>query len=68
MSIEATLRSSSADTVHDKALVATWLTKLESPWEATLTYRYFLPEEHAEAFTRSLGKDADKERFSPRLG
>ena len=48
ISVTATLRSSDGDTLDDKALVATWLTKIASPWEAQLTYRFFLPEQHAE--------------------
>jgi putative ATP-dependent endonuclease of OLD family len=53
ISVTATLRSSSADTLDDKALVATWLTQLKKPWEATLTYRFFLPEELHHEFGSS---------------
>lgn len=61
--ISVTLRSSDRDTLDDKAVVATWLTRLESPWEAQLTYHFFLPEEHTEEFTKSVGRSPDKERF-----
>lgn len=44
ITITITLQSSKHDKLEDKAVVASWLTKLESPWEATLTYKYFLPE------------------------
>jgi putative ATP-dependent endonuclease of OLD family len=63
VSVAATLRSSDADTIDDKALVATWLTKLASPWEATLTYRFFLPEEHGDEFQASLGSNPSGEKF-----
>jgi len=46
--VAVTLRSSHGDTLEDKALVATWLTKLEASWEATLTYRFFLPEDERQ--------------------
>jgi len=46
IAIAITFQSSETDTVEDKALVATWLTKLESPWEAQLTYTFSLQPEH----------------------
>jgi putative ATP-dependent endonuclease of OLD family len=61
--VSATLRSSIRDTLDDKAVVATWLTRLEAPWEARLTYRFFLPEEHLEEFRKGLGGSPDKKRF-----
>lgn len=42
------------DRPEDKAVVASWLTKLASPWEATLTFRYFLPETELETFQKEL--------------
>lgn len=62
VTVVATLRSSDSDTLDDKALVATWLTKLASPWEATLTYRFFLPEEHANEFMTALGPDPSEQQ------
>jgi len=61
--ITAILRSSKGDTLQDKALVATWLTKLETPWEATLSFRYFLPDEAVPRFQKEVGAAPDKERF-----
>lgn len=62
--VKVTLRSSGdGDTVDDKALVATWLTKLYSPWEAELTYKYFLPEEDVPKFNNRLGQTPNKEKF-----
>ncbi len=64
ITVKVTLRSSGdRDTIDDKALVATWLTKLDSPWEATLTYNYFLPEEEAIKFNRRLGAATGKQEF-----
>lgn len=49
--IKVTIRSSgSSDTKDDLAVVATWITRLEEPWEATLTYKYFLPEKDVKDF------------------
>jgi putative ATP-dependent endonuclease of the OLD family len=61
--ISITLKSSGKDTESDKALVATWLTKLESPWEALLTFKYFLSEEDAADFKEELGDSPQKEKF-----
>jgi putative ATP-dependent endonuclease of OLD family len=62
--ISLTLKSSgSEEPLDDKALVATWLTKLEEPWEATLTYKYFLPEEDREEFLKSLGDNPASPKF-----
>lgn len=63
ISIAATLRSSTADTIDDKALVATWLTKLDAPWEAQLTYEFFLPDEEVPAFTAACGAAPDRDQF-----
>lgn len=63
ISVTATLRSSMADTIDDKALVATWLTKLEVPWEAQLTYEFFLPDEEAPLFTAACGAAPDRDQF-----
>ena len=63
ISVTATLRSSVADTIDDKALVATWLTNLDAPWEAQLTYVFFLPDEDAPAFVESFGTAPDRDRF-----
>ena len=64
VTIQATLQSSgSKDTVADMAVVATWLTRLESPWEATLTYKFFLPEEQTAKFKEDLGASPNADRF-----
>ncbi|MCK4602276.1 MAG: AAA family ATPase, partial [Phycisphaerae bacterium] len=47
ITVTVTLRSEGegADGIEDQALVASWLVRLESPWEAQLTYRFALPDE-----------------------
>ena len=62
--ITVTLHSSGEkDTLDDKALVATWLTKFESPWEAQLTYLYYLPEDEEESFVKALNSTTDCIKF-----
>jgi len=61
--IAVILRSSSHDTEADRALVAAWLTKLDSPWEAQLTYCFFLPEQHLKEFQEALGGTADRIKY-----
>lgn len=63
ISVAATLRSSPADTIDDKALVATWLTKLDAPWEAQLTYEFFLPDEEVPGFIAACGAAPDRDQF-----
>lgn len=61
--VSVTLRSSPRDTLDDKGVVATWLTKLEAPWEARLTYCFLLPDEHHEEFKTTLGGSQDKKKI-----
>lgn len=61
--VSVTLRSSEGDTLEDKAVVATWLTKLEGAWEATLTYLCFLPEEEKAGFQSQLGSNPSRKDF-----
>lgn len=64
ITITATLCSSITDTMDDKAIVASWLTKLESPWEAELTFKYFLPEhDHPKYIEEYAGLQTEKERW-----
>ena len=65
ITIVATLKSSSKDTIDDKAIVASWLTKLDAPWEATLTYKFFLPEQdHQKYKDQYIKLSSQKERWS----
>lgn len=45
----------------DLATVGDWLTKLEEPYEALLTYKFFLPEKHLERYKKSLKEVTKKE-------
>jgi len=54
ITIAVTIRSSPHDTDADRALVASWLTNLDSQWEAQLTYSFFLPEQHLSEFTKAI--------------
>ncbi|RST72490.1 DUF2813 domain-containing protein [Siminovitchia acidinfaciens] len=60
ITITATLQSSQNDTKDDKAIVASWLTKLITPWEATLTYRFYLPEQEHKAYQEQFEKITNK--------
>lgn len=63
IAITITFRSSGTDTVEDKALVATWLKKLDPPWEAQLTYTFRLEPEH-EAKCREALRAVSTGNFS----
>ncbi|MYL57491.1 AAA family ATPase [Virgibacillus halodenitrificans] len=56
ITVTATLQSSQNDTKDDKAIVASWLTKLDAPWEATLTYKFFLPEQEQRTYQEEYAK------------
>ncbi|MPM18829.1 DNA replication and repair protein RecF [bioreactor metagenome] len=49
-----TIQSSKHEKAQDKAVVASWLTKLVSPWEATLTYKFFLPEADQKRYAADI--------------
>lgn len=51
-----TIQESKNEKAQDKAVVASWLTKLVSPWEATLTYTFFLPEADRKKYREDMGK------------
>src|SRR5690625_4451484 len=64
ITITATLQSSRNDTKDDKAIVASWLTKLNTPWEATLTYKFFLPEQEHKKYQKIYKSlTSEKERW-----
>ena len=54
IAVAITFRSTSDDTIEDRALVAEWLTKLERPWEATLTFSFALEPEDEAACAKVL--------------
>jgi putative ATP-dependent endonuclease of OLD family len=55
--ITVTLRSEGegGDTAEDRALVATWLTKISGSWEAELTYEYALRGDDLAEFHDKVG-------------
>ena len=59
--ITITIKETLNESLVDKAVVATWLTKLSSPWEATLTYLYFLPEKELNDYKINIGKYKENE-------
>ena len=63
ISVAVSLRSSDEDTLMDRALVSTWLTKIAAPWEAQLTYEFFLPAEHEAEFHKNAGETPTIESF-----
>ena len=42
--------------------VATWLTKLDSPWQAKLTYRFFLPETEITKYKKDIEKAREEKK------
>ncbi len=63
ITISVTLRSSATDSPADRALVASWLTRLEAPWEAQLTYSYFLPDTDKAEFLEALNGTTNRDTF-----
>jgi putative ATP-dependent endonuclease of OLD family len=48
--VTATIEVEEADPAEDKAAVATWLIRVEFPWEAELSFVYELPEKYHDTF------------------
>lgn len=62
--VAVTLRSSGdADTDDDRGLVASWLTKIDSPWEASLTFTFSLPEPNHPEFEEAVGNKPNEQSF-----
>ena len=69
ISITVTFRSNKEDSTDEKALIATWLTKVKEPWEASVTYDFFLPDKDAQEFRNRLAaRPADREFFEILFG
>lgn len=60
ITVTITLEETENESHSDKAIVATWLTKLASPWEASLTYVYFLPEGNLDDYQNEVDKAKKK--------
>lgn len=56
VSIELSISQSIGEQLNsdDLVTVSNWLTKLEPPYEALLTYEFFLPEKEIERYIKSL--------------
>lgn len=54
-----TIKSSKHEKAQDKAVVASWLTKLVPQWEATLTYKFFLPEADQKRYAEDIRRIQD---------
>jgi putative ATP-dependent endonuclease of OLD family len=59
IAVSATLKESvkkENEKPDDKRIVSTWLLNLESPYEAKLTYSFFLPESEIENYQKEMKK------------
>jgi putative ATP-dependent endonuclease of the OLD family len=54
VTITVTIMETDFEKKEDKATVYNWLTKLKYPWEATLTYKYFLPDDNIDDYKMSM--------------
>lgn len=74
ITITVTIMETESENKEDKAVVSTWLTKLKYPWEATLTYKYFLPDVNIDEYeldmnnrdTSTISEWDILERFLPK--
>ncbi len=57
ITISLTINKGSDDRFDDLVMVGYWLTKLDSDYEALLTYEFFLPEKEEENYLNILGND-----------
>lgn len=60
--LEAQKKGESEETYSDELItVSTWLTRIESPYEATITFEFFLPEKEVEDYRAYLAKQHFKD-------
>lgn len=59
ISIEVTIKKGSYESEDDLVTVANWLTKLDSDYEATLTYEFFLPEKQITDYREKISEIPD---------
>ena len=61
VSIELTIRQSEDEELNsdDLVTVGNWLIKLDPPYEALLTYEFFLPEKNKDDYKKTLADVAD---------
>ena len=55
--IKLVLKETENEETIDKSLVASWLTKIEYPWVACLTYKFLLPEEEQTKYKDEIKKE-----------
>src|SRR5690554_545968 len=54
ISISITIKKGAEETPDDLVTISNWLTKLDSSYEALLTYEFFLPEKKLEEYVKAL--------------
>ncbi|WP_424353542.1 ATP-dependent nuclease [Methanosarcina mazei] len=59
INITVTIEETDNEGLDEKALVASWLTKLEERWEAKLTYSFYLPDASINEYQEDLKKQED---------
>lgn len=60
--IELSIAESENDDPDDLATIGNWLTTLETPYQALLTYSFFLPEKEVEKYKKALASVTEKEK------
>jgi len=54
ISISLTIKKGTEETPDDLVTISNWLTKLDSSYEALLTYEFFLPEKKREDYVKAI--------------
>lgn len=62
ISIQVTLKKGCDSLSDDLAMIANWLTKLESDFEAKLTYEFFLPEKELSKYILAMSEIDETDR------
>lgn len=59
ISIGVTIQKGINEEIDDLVTIANWLTKLDSDYEATLTYEFFLPEKEIPKYNKAISEILD---------
>lgn len=59
ISISITIKKGEEETPDDLVTISNWLTKLDSSYEALLTYEFFLPEKKLKEYIEALSEITD---------
>ena len=59
ISIAITIKKGNEEEPDDLVTISNWLTKLDSSYEALLTYEFFLPEKKQEDYLKEMALIAD---------